>query len=938
MSMATTTGVTRSAGGRLPVLVIGGLLVGLLSAACSNHPPGKAAAPTTMAAVSTTIPDTPEPRSVVPTPAAPVSVSVPTYVDENGFDDHTVPRVGSIDELMALSRSGVGGQASMKFTIPQFDRRADAPDLARAHLMDGNFYGLHDEWYYYRLLNGQRVPGADTSPIAGQRFATVEEIYRWAAALTAAKLPFGLTFHGERLYASGFYDLALHGDPRSFGAGSIVRFADPVSGQPDHWLIELEYADVVSPEIVAQYFARLDLVLPAELSGALEWVVRSPQHEAVARRMNNKHLPYYDRVVRYRDLVPAGTVAVYSDGVTAGRLLYVGEGGAQLTEAQAGDIIVTEHVPDWLPPASALITSDPQTPLAHVNLLARNRAIPNASRAGVHDDAGLRQAARVRAHAIVIAKGSSMQIALITRDQFTTWAKRQQPSPVSVPAVDITNMAMVVNLGDLVAQLSKDGVTEAEVADWRTVIGGKSAGFLTLLSTPGLTPPPDPLAITVRPYLEHLAPIRNLVAAAISDSEVVASPRTRWLTLEGEGDYTSRFPSDVDAKFAAAFLAAHSPGSPLGDVLAAGGVRALIEARPIVPDTLTAIRAELTQTYSDYHRAAGLRFRSSSSVEDIEGFNGAGLYTSYTGYLQPELLDDPKDRDNTIERAILRAWSSYWSFEAFEERRLARVDHLSGAMGLTVHARFDDELEHNNGVATFTFLPGGGTDDAVVEINVQGGSVDVTNPNPDDVQLPEVLKATRRGGSISIERRSGSTLLPNAGQVLDDKAVAELFDQTARVAAVWRTRLNDSLPAAQRVQTVVLDFEFKTMDAGWPRLVDGAAPYPARLVLRQVRSLDPGLRALPTAVRVLPVPRDVLMRASLVETVRCNVKGAVPVEHLEIRTDPLVPPDMGYSEHPLSVGPVVSADTTCTRQTRHASLGQALIDLVGKGDAFVIIG
>ena len=90
----------------------------------------------------------------------------------------------------------------------------------------------------------------------------------------------------------------------------------------------------------------------------------------------------------------------------------MGEGGAELGDAQAGDIVITEHVPDWLPQASALITSDPQTPLAHVNLLARNRGIPNASQAGIHDDAGLRQAARVRAHAIVLTGGSSLQIAL----------------------------------------------------------------------------------------------------------------------------------------------------------------------------------------------------------------------------------------------------------------------------------------------------------------------------------------------------------------------------------------------------------------------------------------------------------------------------------------------------------------------------------------------
>ena len=372
-------------------------------------------------------------------------------------------------------------------------------------------------------------------------------------------------------------------------------------------------------------------------------------------------------------------------------------------------------------------------------------------------------------------------------------------------------------------------------------------------------------------------------------------------------------------------------------VLAAGGVRALIESRPVAPATLAEVTATLSRTYHDYDSTAGFRFRSSSSVEDIEGFNGAGLYTSYTGYLHAEQLDDPDDRDNTIERAMLRAWSSYWSFEAFEERRLAQIDHLSGAMGLTVHARFDDDLERNNGVATFTFLPGGAADDAVVGINVQDGSVDVTNPDPDDIQLPEVIRVTRRGGSVSIDQRAGSTLLDPDEQVLDDNAVEELFEQTAAVAQVWRSRVNAALPPAQRLQTVVVDFEFKTVKQGWPHLMDGEAPYPERLVLRQVRSLDPGLRSLPPGVQALPVPRDILMRASLVENVRCT-SAATSVDDTEVLTDPLAGPDMGHSQTPFVIGSQATQGATCTRVALFASPGQMLIGLIANGDAFVIVG
>jgi hypothetical protein len=219
----------------------------------------------------------------------------------------------------------------------------------------------------------------------------------------------------------------------------------------------------------------------------------------------------------------------------------------------------------------------------------------------------------------------------------------------------------------------------------------------------------------------------------------------------------------------------------------------------------------------------------------------------------------------------------------------------------------------------------------VVEINVQEGSVEVTNPDTDEVEFPEVIRVTRRAGTITIERLEGSTLLPDGELVMDDDAVVELFDQTSAVADVWRARLNASLPAEQRVRTVVLDYEFKTMKAGWPHLIEGADPYPARLVLRQVRSLDPGLRALPEPVRALSVPRDVLMRAARVATVSCTVADAEPVDHIEVLTDPLVAPDMGHSEQPLIVGPPPPTGAACTSTTVFATPGQTLIDLVAIG-------
>ena len=138
------------------------------------------------------------------------------------------------------------------------------------------------------------------------------------------------------------------------------------------------------------------------------------------------------------------------------------------------------------------------------------------------------------------------------------------------------------------------------------------------------------------------------------------------------------------------------------------------------------------------------------------------------------------------------------------------------------------------------------------------------------------------------------------------------------------------------MQTVVLDFEFKTMGAGWPHLVDGAEPYPERLVLRQVRSLDPGLRPMPDDAIALPIPRDVLMRAALVETVTCARRRRTGVG-IEVLTDPLLAPDMGHAER--AVGHRFAGRRRRMRRAVHySSYRQALVGMVHNGDAFVIVG
>jgi phosphoenolpyruvate synthase/pyruvate phosphate dikinase len=83
------------------------------------------------------------------------------------------------------------------------------------------------------------------------------------------------------------------------------------------------------------------------------------------------------------------------------------------------------------------------------------------------------------------------------------------------------------------------------------------------------------------------------------------------------------------------------------------------------------------------------RFRSSSNAEDLEGFNGAGLYTSETGIVG--------SKSKSIEIAIKKVWASLWNSRAYEERALAGVNQETVGMAILAHRSFPGE--YVNGVA-----------------------------------------------------------------------------------------------------------------------------------------------------------------------------------------------------------------------------------------------
>jgi pyruvate,water dikinase len=142
-------------------------------------------------------------------------------------------------------------------------------------------------------------------------------------------------------------------------------------------------------------------------------------------------------------------------------------------------------------------------------------------------------------------------------------------------------------------------------------------------------------------------------------------------------------------------------------------IRDAIKKEPINKDLIAKLNLKLGKQ-SEFKN---FRFRSSTNAEDIDGFNGAGLYESKTGILG--------DSTKTFEKAIKQVWSSVWNESSYWERELFGIDQRNIAIGVLVHRAFPDELA--NGVIISKNLardnfPG-------ITVNIQKGENSVVKPD-----------------------------------------------------------------------------------------------------------------------------------------------------------------------------------------------------------------
>jgi len=402
---------------------------------------------------------------------------------------------------------------------------------------------------------------------------------------------------------------------------------------------------------------------------------------------------------------------------------------------KADEIIIINTTPEFIPTVRGIIITELQTPLSHLVLLAKNRNIP------VYVDTKVWEKQSVNN---LLGK----KVELITKENSYLLKASQKPIPVkkAVKEIILKRDLSVTDLVDL------ETVTPLNIVN---SIGSKATnlGLLKQIQKEikSYKTPEYAFAIPFYYFDQHIKD--NHFQDKIN--ALYAIPKDSVKLLEKE----------------------------------LKAFRKTVKNSKVNPELLKKIEEKLN-AQNDFKN---FRFRSSTNAEDMEGFNGAGLYDSKTAIIG--------DTEKTVEKAILEVWSSFWNFRAFQERDLFGINHESCAMGVLVHRSFPDEKA--NGVLVTRNLYRDKY--AGITVNVQLGEESVVKPEP-GVTCDEFYCHNFNGfGSFVVDYRSTSSL--NSGKpILTETEIKKLFDISPvlerKLYLLWQKR-----KMAKR--SYPLDIEFK---------------------------------------------------------------------------------------------------------------------------------
>ena len=343
----------------------------------------------------------------------------------------------------------------------------------------------------------------------------------------------------------------------------------------------------------------------------------SPMQGAIAKKVARYGIATTSNDAIYK----AAPYQSFNKGSAVGPLRVVAAGTAYESLIFKRDeiVLLQESYPD-ISPVAGILSTVFSTPLSHVNLRATAWGIPNAGYINARQDyaalAGKVVYFEVGDTSCVLREASPQEIADFEN-------RRKQTRTVALPPADLSNANM--------AMLSRIRAKQV------VVYGAKTAnlGEIVTAGLDGVTVPAGfglPFFYYARHMRQHGFDAR--VAALVDDPRWASADDNAWRKAE------------------------------------LTKLRADIIAAPIDPAVLDAIYKRVRIKLG----GKGVFVRSSTNAEDLEGFNGAGLY---------DTIPNVRGKRN-IGEAIKTVWASLWNYRAVEERSMFGIDHRQVFAGVLI--------------------------------------------------------------------------------------------------------------------------------------------------------------------------------------------------------------------------------------------------------------
>ncbi len=556
-----------------------------------------------------------------------------------------------------------------------------------------------------------------------------------------------------------FNETEYYSPSRRFLLGAVTYYAGPKV-----WAYEISPYDTSNAEMIAK--AYLAIRGAAFFGKQLYFHPTSAAVEAVA-----KDLPANVSVITTDELYAGTSYQALNLGTSYGRLRFITKAQLETEYVTFRDIVVLDEVPNDISVVMGIITQEFQTPLSHVNVLSQNRGTPNMGLKGAFTDEKL--LALKDKWVRLEVKAFEYEVSEVSVEEADQWWEEHKPTAVSVPRLDDT----VKDLRDVEEIIDPQLPLKDAIKAGIPAFGGKASHFGALARIPKDVPVPKAFAIPVYYYMQFMEQngFGSRVDQLLEDADFNSDPSVRDVKLKQLREDMMKAP--VDATF------------------------------------LAALKEKLTKEYP----AVRMRFRSSTNAEDLDGFTGAGLYTSKSG--------DLSDPNYPIEDAIREVWSSVWYFRAFEERSYRSIDHKAVGMALLVHHSFPDE--EANGVA----LTANPFDTSGLEpgfyINVQVGEASVVQPDAGITTDQFIYQYDMPGQPIVFIAHSN--LVPEGQSVLTTAQTYQLGKALTAIHSYFKEAYGPPSTDPNAWYAMDTEFKFDGEPGEEPALyVKQARPHPGR--------------------------------------------------------------------------------------------------------------